>query len=251
VRTKRRFPRFDRTERVVHWTNATIALILLATGALLKFSGFEGLVGRRLLIKNIHVYVGYFILVPILVGILLPSGRQLRRDLGRLNRWNDADRQWWRRETKSKAQLGKFNPGQKLNASFVGAALITMLVTGLIMKFPDRFANSIRTGAEFVHDATFLALGIVIIGHIMFALRDPDSLRAMIKGWVPEAWAKRERPKWWADLDAAYSASADAAGDVAAGGEQRGDEAGVGAREVAVGDAVHGRAADGVGEREL
>jgi formate dehydrogenase subunit gamma len=234
----------------VHWSNATIVLILLATGAMLKFPGFEGLVGRRLLLKNIHVYVGYFILAPIILGILIPSGRQMRRDLGRLNRWDEADRQWWRRATKAKAQLGKFNPGQKLNASFVGAALIVMLATGLIMKFPDPFSNSIRTGAEFVHDATFLVLGIVIIGHIMFALRDPDSLRAMVRGWVPESWAKRERPKWWADLDAAYS-SADAARDVAASGDQRRDDAGVGAREMAVGDAVHGRAADGVGHGEL
>jgi formate dehydrogenase subunit gamma len=251
VKSKRRFPRFDRTERIVHWSNATIVLILLATGAMLKFPGFEGLVGRRLLLKNIHVYVGYFILAPIIIGLLIPSGRQFRRDLGRLNRWDDADRKWWRRDTKAKAQLGKFNPGQKLNAVFVGAALIVMLGTGLIMKFPDPFSNSIRTGAEFVHDATFLVLAIVIIGHIMFALRDPDSLRAMIKGWVPESWAKRERPKWWADLDAAYAESADAAGDVAAGGKQRGDEAGVGAREMAVGDAVHGGTSDSVGQREL
>jgi formate dehydrogenase subunit gamma len=248
---KRHFPRFDRTERVVHWTNATIVLVLIATGALLKFPGFEGLVGRRLLLKNIHVYVGFFILVPIIVGIALPAGRQLRRDLGRLNRWDDEDRKWWRRDTKSKAKLGKFNPGQKLNAAFVGASLVVMLATGLIMKFPDRFPNSIRTGSEFVHDATFLVLTIVIIGHIMFAFRDPDSLRAMLKGWVPEAWAKRERSRWWAELDSAYSASADAPGDVAARGEERGDEAGVGAREVPVAHVVDGGAADGVGHREL
>src|SRR5262249_32977421 len=71
MKSKRRFPRFDRTERIVHWSNATIVLILIATGALLKFEGFEALVGRRLLIKDIHVYVGFLILVPILVGILI------------------------------------------------------------------------------------------------------------------------------------------------------------------------------------
>jgi formate dehydrogenase subunit gamma len=249
MKASRRFPRFDRTERIVHWSNATIVLILLLTGAFLKFPGFEGLVGRRLLLKNIHVYVGYFLLVPILVGIAIPAGRQLRRDLGRLNRWDDDDRRWWRRDQKSHSELGKFNPGQKLNAAFIGAALVVMLVTGLIMKFPDGFSNSIRTGAEFVHDATFLALAIVIIGHIMFAMRDPDSLRAMVRGWVPESWAKRERPKWWADLDAAMSARA--SGDVEAGADQGVGEAGIGAGKVPIGDAVHGGAADRVGGREL
>jgi formate dehydrogenase subunit gamma len=248
----RRILRFDRTERVVHWTNATLFFILLATGAALKLPGLEVLVGRRALLKEIHVYTGLLLPIPVLLALLLPAGRQFRRDIARFNRWIDDDRRWWRRETKASAKLGKFNPGQKLNAVFIGAAIIVMLATGIIMRWPNPYPNSIRTGAEFVHDSTFLVLVIVIAGHIFFALSDQDSLRSMMRGWVPASWAKRERPRWWAEVEVSRAASAgDARGDVAAGGEQGIGERGVGAREVAVGDAVDGGTSDRFGGREL
>jgi formate dehydrogenase subunit gamma len=247
--SSRRILRFDRTERYLHWTNATLFLILLATGAALKMPTFEELVGRRALLKEIHVYTGLVLPIPVLLALVLPAGRQFRRDIARFNRWTDDDRRWWHRDTKAGAKLGKFNPGQKLNAVFIGASIIVMLGTGIIMRWPNPYPNSIRTGAEFVHDATFLVLVVVIVGHIFFALSDQDSLQSMLRGSVPESWAKRERPRWWAEMQAA--SAGDAGSDVAARGEQRVGERGVGASEVTVGDAVDGGASDGLGGREL
>ena len=92
-----------------------------------------------------------------------------------------------------------------------------------------------------MHDWTFLALVVVIVGHIMFALSDFDSLRSMVRGWVPEQWARRERPRWWAEVVAArgrtgQDAVSGAGGDVEAGGDERVGEARVGAGEMPVGD---------------
>ena len=74
----------------------------------------------------------------------------------------------------------------------------------------------------------------------MFAFADFDSLRSMVRGWVPEQWARRERPRWWAEVVAARSESGDgsggAAGDVEAGRDERVGEARVGAGEMPVGD---------------
>jgi formate dehydrogenase subunit gamma len=249
MKDTRRFPRFDRAERMIHWANATLFLILLFTGASLYVGPLSTFVGHRHAVKTVHVYAGLLLPIPVLLGLLLPAGRQFRRDLRRVNRWSDDDRRWWLPSFHGRAQLGKFNPGQKLNAIFIGAAIVVMLATGSIMKWFDHFSDSQRTGATFVHDWTFLALCFVIAGHILFALSDFDSLRSMVRGWVPEKWARNERPLWWAELDAAMSARA--GGDVEAGVDQRVGEAGVGAGEVAVGDAVHGGAADGVGGREL
>ena len=72
-----RVRRFDRTERVVHWCNATLFLILLATGFSLYAGPLSELVGRRRLVKDIHVYAGLALPIPILLGIALRSGRQL------------------------------------------------------------------------------------------------------------------------------------------------------------------------------
>jgi formate dehydrogenase subunit gamma len=240
------FPRFDRVERVVHWCNATLFLVLLATGASLYFAPLSTIVAHRHLVKTIHVYSGLLLPVPLLAGLLLPGGRQLRRDISRINRWTVDDRRWWSRRTRANVQLGKFNPGQKLNAIFVGAAIVLMLGTGSIMRWFEPFPDSIRTGATFVHDWTFITLFVVIVGHIMFAFSDPDSLRSMVRGWVPEQWARRERPRWWAEVVAARAGgsgdgsgdggSGDAGGDVAAGRDERLDEPTVRAREMPVGD---------------
>ncbi len=134
-------------------------------------------------------------------------------------------------------QLGKFNPGQKLNAIFIGAAIVLMLGTGSIMRWFEPFPDSIRTGATFVHDWTFITLFVVIVGHIMFALSDVDSLRSMVRGWVPEQWARRERPRWWAEIvEARAGGSGDVVGDVTAGRDQGIGEPSVRAREMPVGD---------------
>ena len=57
-----------------------------------------------------------------------------------------------------------------------------MLATGYIMRWFDPFPLDWRTGATFVHDWLAAALLVTITGHIMFALRDGDSLRAMFRG---------------------------------------------------------------------
>jgi formate dehydrogenase subunit gamma len=247
----KRFPRFDRTERVVHWTNATLFFILIATGASLKLGSLSTVVAHRHTVKTIHVIAGFLLPLPIIVAILLHSGRQFRRDLSRLNRWTDADRLWWSPRTRRDAQLGKFNPGQKLNAIFIGAVIVVMLMTGSILAWPDPFRDSWREGATFVHDSTWLVVMIVIAGHIIFATRDLDSLRSIFKGWVPESWARRERPAWWAEIVAARASSGDAVGDVSAGGEQRVDESGARAGEVPVVDVVDARAGDRLGGGDL
>jgi formate dehydrogenase subunit gamma len=231
------FPRFDRLERAVHWCNATLFLVLLLTGASLYFQAISTFVGHRHAVKTIHVYAGLLLPLPLLIGLLLPNGRQFRRDVSRINRWTADDRRWWSRRNRSTVQLGKFNPGQKLNAIFVAAAIVLMLMTGSIMRWFGPFPNSWRTGATFVHDWVFITLIVVIVGHIMFALSDFDSLRSMVRGWVPEQWARTEHPAWWAEVIAARAdESGSAGGDVEAGRDERIGEARVRTGEMPVGD---------------
>ncbi|HEV7524011.1 MAG TPA: cytochrome b/b6 domain-containing protein [Acidimicrobiia bacterium] len=238
----RRLPRFDRVERAVHWCNATLFLVLLATGASLYFAPLSTFVAHRHTVKTIHVYSGLLLPVPLLIGLLVPRGRQLRRDLSRINRWTAADRRWWSRRTRADAQLGKFNPGQKLNAVFIGASIVLMLMSGSIMRWFGPFPDSWRTGATFVHDWIFITLLVVIVGHIAFALSDFDSLRSMVRGWVPEPWARREYPGWWAEMVAERAAESGeesaggSTGDVEARVDERLGESGVRTREMPVGD---------------
>jgi formate dehydrogenase subunit gamma len=247
----KRIVRFDRTERVVHWTNATLFFVLIATGASLKLGALATIVANRHVVKTIHVYAGLLLPVPILVAISLRAGAQLRADFARMNRWTTDDKRWWSRQLRASAKLGKFNPGQKLNTVFIGATIVVMLMTGSIMRWFKPFPDSWRTGATFVHDSTWLVLLFVIAGHIIIALRDPDATRSMLRGWVPESWARRERPVWWAEVVARDAESGDARGDVAAGPNEGRRETRNGAGEMPVGDGVDARAGDRVGEPEL
>jgi len=190
--------RFDRTERWLHWANATLVGVLVATGAVLYSGDLSSIFGRRALIEQIHVIAGLCLPIPFLLALPGRRGRALRRDLNVLNRFSADDVRWLRsRGRDHTVRLGKFNPGQKLNTAFVGAALVTMLATGLVLRFFGPFPLAWRTGATFIHDWTALALGLAIAGHIALAVGDPDALRGMLRGTVPESWARRKRPRWY------------------------------------------------------
>jgi formate dehydrogenase subunit gamma len=184
----------------VHWTTAALVGVLIATGACLYLGELEAIVGRRELVRTIHVVAGLSLPVPLILGLITRAGRALRRDLGRLNRWSIDDKRWWRRDARAGVELGKFNPGQKLNATFLAAALVLMIMSGSIMRFFAPFPDSWRTGATSVHDWFALGIGISVIGHIMFATRDPIAMRAMRSGPVPEVWARQHRPRWHAEV---------------------------------------------------
>ncbi len=245
-------PRFDRVERYAHWCTATLMLILLFTGFSLYAGPLSQLVGRRLLVRTVHLYAGLLLPIPVLVAISLRAGGQLREDLGRLNRWTRDDRGWWSKRRRANVRLGKFNPGQKLNATFIGAAMAVMLMSGSILKWYGPFSDSWRQGATFVHDWFAIGLLFAIIGHITLAFRDPDALNGMLHGWVKPGWAKLHRPRWYAEMVGLDDGGAsDTVRDVGARAAQNTSEPGLSAREVSVVDPVHGRAGDGVDKREL
>ncbi len=197
--------RFDRVERTVHWLNASLFLILIATGAALYFTPLIALVGRRRLIEQVHLYVGLSLPLPLLLGLAGSWGRGLRRDVGRINRWTEEDLQWLRglvntaqgrRQAALRPRLGKFNAGQKLNAAFVAGGGLVMLGTGALLRWYVPFPLSWRAGATFVHNWLAVTFVIAIAGHIAFALADREALRAMLGGRVSRAWAARHAPAW-------------------------------------------------------
>ena len=198
-----RVVRFDRTERWLHWTNATLFLILLATGMTLYIPSLSSLVGRRVLLKDVHVISGVLLPVPLLLAYSGSWRAALRRDVRRLSRWSVDDRRWITSfGRKGHASMGKFNAGQKLNAIFVAGCIPVLLATGSIMKWFNPFPLAWRTGATFVHDWLALVLLVAITGHILKALAEPVALRAMVTGTVLRRHAERHHPRWAAELAA-------------------------------------------------
>ena len=206
--------RFDATERWLHWATAALVGVLVTTGAVLYWGELSSLFGRRTFFKQVHVIAGLGLPLPFLLALPGRRGRALRRDIGVLNRFSADDIRWLRsRGGDRTVRLGKFNPGQKLNAAFVGAALVTLFATGLVLRFFSPFPLAWRTGATFVHDWTALALALAVTGHVWLAFADPDALRGMVSGKVPAWWARQNRPRWYEET----GLSEDRAGTAAPG----------------------------------
>jgi len=198
-----RILRFDGVQRAAHWANALLFGILMLTALPLYFPSLSDVVGRRALVANIHVWSGVALPVPLLISLLGPWGAQMRRDLRRINVWTNEEVKWLRSLGRNAPRVvDKFNPGQKLNAIFVGGSIVVMLATGFILKWFRFFPVNWRTGATFVHDALAFAIFAVVIGHILFALTHRDSMRSMITGWVSETWAARHAPGWLREMRA-------------------------------------------------
>ncbi len=192
--------RFTGGERWVHRSTAALMGVCLGTAAVLYLGPLSVLVGRRALVEQIHVIAGIALPVPIVCGWL---SRAFRADAGRLNRFGPTDWAWlrsrgWRGST---LPVGKFNAGQKLNASFTTGAILVLLGTGLIMRFANAWPLSLRTGATFVHDWLSYAVGGVLLGHVMFALRDPESRSGLRTGVVSAPWAREKHAGWAAESD--------------------------------------------------
>jgi formate dehydrogenase subunit gamma len=187
----------------VHRGTAVLGLICLATAAALYLEPVAELVGRRALVVQIHVWSGLALPVPALLG--WAASRAVRADYRLLNRWTRVDREWLRRRDRRTAGLpvGKFNAGQKLNASLSAGGGLVLLGTGIVLAYGRRWPLDLRIGATFGHDWTAFAVLLLVAGHLWFASHDEDARRGMRTGRVPVGWALREHPAWAGGLLAA------------------------------------------------
>jgi len=191
--------RFTKAERWVHRTTGALMGVCLLTAAVLYLGPLSVLVGRRALMADIHIYSGIALPLPIVVGWL---SKAFRADAGRLNRLGPADWEWLRSKDRRSGRLpvGKFNAGQKLNASFIVGAILVLLGTGLTMRYANSWPLSLRTGATLVHDWLAYAVTAVVLGHLYMAANDPIARSGMRSGFVPEGWAVREHSRWAAEV---------------------------------------------------
>ena len=179
----------------MHWLTAIPMIICILTAAVLYNGQIAVIAGHRYLVEQIHVYSGFALPVPLVVGIL---SRAYRDDARRLNRFTSRDWAWLRSRTRRDGtiEVGKFNAGQKLNAALSAGSIGVLLISGVVMYFTNLAPLPWRSGATFVHDWFALAVGLLVIGHIVMAVRDPYAMAGMRSGRVPLRWARREHGGW-------------------------------------------------------
>jgi formate dehydrogenase subunit gamma len=176
--------RFSRTERTLHWVNATGFFLLLATGLVLYLPRLSVLVGRRPLMKEIHFWGGIgWISALVLVALLGDRRGLLRtaRDLERL-------------------EPSRFNVGQKVNAILTAAFAILFLASGLLLWLGERDTRFRWASTVTLHDGLLYVSLFLLVGHLYLAVIHPatrHSLRGMTTGKVREEWARQHYPRWF------------------------------------------------------
>jgi formate dehydrogenase subunit gamma len=175
--------RFSRTERTLHWVNAAGFLLLLATGLILYLPRLSTVVGRRPLIKDIHLWGGIGWISALLIVIVLGDRRGLLRTARDLE----------------VLKPSRLNVGQKINALLNAAFAVLFLVSGLLLWFGERDTTFRFTSTVLLHDILMYSALILLVGHLYLALIHPatrHSLRGITRGTVREDWAERHYPRW-------------------------------------------------------
>jgi formate dehydrogenase subunit gamma len=192
-------PRFTQVERWVHRITGSLVGTCIVTAAMLYYGPLALAVGHRRVVELIHVYAGFALPAPMLLGI---ASVAYRADLRRLNRFAPSDWGWLRSRGRRDGtiRVGKFNAGQKLNAALTAGSILVLLGTGVILFFPDLTRLAWRTGATLAHDWFALAFGLLVLGHMTFAFKSPEARRGMRTGRVPLDWARREHAAWAEEL---------------------------------------------------
>ena len=189
-------PRFGSTERLLHWTHASAFLLLLATGLALYLPDLAELVGRRPLLKAVHLWTAVAWVVAVVLVLALGDRRRLAADWRELERIDADDRRWLRGRP---APPGRFNAGQKLNALLTVAFALLFAVSGLFIWLGERDHRFLLEGAGPVHVVLTWLSVVLLVGHLYLAVIHPrtrHSLRGMTRGDVRLDWAAEHHGRW-------------------------------------------------------
>jgi formate dehydrogenase subunit gamma len=200
-----RVARFTRTERAVHWTQATTFLLLLISGFALSLPQFEAAIGHRELLREIHLTGAFFFFFGPAIIALSADRRSMGQDVDSVDTWDADDLRWLipgpilRAFGVGSPPQGRFNAGQKLNAIFVVWCTLVFTVTGLILWQNRRFSIDLVSRANDIHTALAYIALLAFLGHLMLATVYPKTrpaFRAIVQGWVRRDWAEHHHAKW-------------------------------------------------------
>jgi formate dehydrogenase subunit gamma len=189
--------RFSRTERTLHWANALVFFTLLGSGLVLYLPSLSSLVGRRPFVKDLHLWSGIGWIALLALVVLLGDRRGILRTARELETFDGDDVRWLLR--RRPAPQGRFNAGQKLNASLTAAFMVLFAASGILLWVGERDTRFRFASTVILHDGLmFVSLGL-LAGHLYLAVLHPatrHALRGMTVGTVSEEWAARHHAKW-------------------------------------------------------
>jgi formate dehydrogenase subunit gamma len=193
--------RFSRTERAVHWVHASAFLVLLGSGLVLYLPSLATEIGRRPLVKDVHLFTALAWAIALLAVVALGDRRGLRATTRELDVFDADDRRWL---LGRHVRQGRFNAGQKLNAALTAAFAVLLAVSGVLLWLGERDTRFRLDSTIVLHDVVAYLSVALLAGHLYLAVIHPSTrhaLRGMSVGTVREDWAREPHAKWPTDAE--------------------------------------------------
>jgi formate dehydrogenase subunit gamma len=191
--------RFSRTERAVHWVHASAFLVLLGSGLVLYLPSLATEIGRRPLVKDVHLFTALAWAIALLAVVALGDRRGLRATTREFDVFDADDRRWL---LGRHVRQGRFNAGQKLNAALTAAFAVLLAVSGVLLWLGERDTRFRLDSTIVLHDVVAYLSVALLAGHLYLAVIHPSTrhaLRGMTVGTVREDWAREHHAKWPTD----------------------------------------------------
>lgn len=208
--TVTRWEIFDRT---IHWSVATLFILLAITGLSMMFGravlipllGANGFAAYAGFAMSVHNYLGPLFTVVLVIMIV----SWLKHNFIDAN-----DIKWFKAGGggiigNEHVSCGRFNGGEKVWFWIVTLIGLSVAVTGLILDFPnfDQVRNTMQN-ANLIHGALSLIWIAVAFGHIYIGTAGSEgSLDGMMTGEVDENWAKQHHDLWYDEVKSGTSDS--------------------------------------------
>lgn len=201
---RKRVERYTANERMNHWITAITFVILALSGLALfhpSMYWLTNLLGGGTWTRILHPFIGLVMFASFIVmAVVFWSHNKLTSTDARwLARWRDI----MNNREEGLPEVGRYNAGQKILFWVMLVTMILLLLSGVVIwqpYFAPVFPITLVRLAVLTHaiSAFLLILGIIV--HIYAALWTKGSIRAMTRGYVSSAWAKKHHTAWYRDV---------------------------------------------------
>ena len=186
-------------ERLVHWYLALTCLLLIVSGLSMMFHSFNFIgvpFGGLKNLKMVHNYAGFFFIPALL--------------LATITWWKEAgifdlpdDIEWLAKgggylwKVDKLPETGKYNPGQKIFFLTVVLFGLAMIVSGLLMCYPEGQSKVLINWMYTLHALGVVVLFSFIIIHIYLGTVGVPGLTSVVfTGYTTRDWCSSKCPKW-------------------------------------------------------
>ncbi|MFE8701919.1 formate dehydrogenase subunit gamma [Cytobacillus sp. FJAT-54145] len=204
--------RFSKPVIIAHWVNA-LAFFVLYISALPMYTEFfdwlyvlfGGPEGARL----VHRIFAVIFILPI-VFILIADPKSFFHWIKQIFTWRKDDIEFLKAFPKEffgghpkTPKQDFYNAGEKVNSLLIIVTTVMLIASGVIMWFPQFFPQGAVMWAYPIHNIGLGLSAAVVVGHIYLSIGHPGSkaaFRGMVKGDIPEDFAKAHHGRWYDEL---------------------------------------------------